>query len=118
LGWIGTFANAVEIATTHVDDMKYGRGVISVRSISCVASSDLSPITDWSMLGITAGEFYRRMDAFGAFWRVFAPDCARALRLYADKFHPAKPVVTPNWSAIASAHPIPDDVRSQELAHG
>ena len=44
-------------------------------------------------------EFYRRLDSFLSGWRENADLCALALRLYADKYHPA--IKTPNWEALA-----------------
>jgi hypothetical protein len=80
-----------------------------------------------AVLGVTGGEFIHRVsriqDALGysdGSYNVGTPEqmarnAEAVLRLYADKYHPAAPVTPPNWSAIASAHPIPDDVRSQEM---
>jgi hypothetical protein len=41
-------------------------------------------------LGITEGQFYRRMDEVAGTidWHDTGADCARALRLYADKWYP------------------------------
>lgn len=49
--------------------------------------------------------FVGRMDELSPVWRNDAAACARALRLYADKYHPAEspavPVAYPDWMAIA-----------------
>jgi hypothetical protein len=72
-----------------------------------------------NILGLTDMEFYGRMDDLtDCDWKVSPAICVIALRLYADKYHPAKPVAIPNWQAIAAQPVIADDVRSQELAHG
>lgn len=47
-----------------------------------------------AVLGVTPDKFYKRMDGFLMFssdWRYNAKYCARRLRRYANKFHPAKP---------------------------
>jgi hypothetical protein len=50
--------------------------------------------------------FYNRMKKLGgSSWCSNAINCAEALRLYADKYHPA-PVKEPDWNALAMA-PLP-----------
>jgi hypothetical protein len=45
-----------------------------------------------STLGVCDEKFYIRMDKTGIInWRAYAKECAEALRLYADKYHPAEP---------------------------
>lgn len=76
LGWIGTFAGCE-------------RG----------SSIDMPPGSPTKLLGLNSQlRFYERMDAFfggGAYantesrWRHNPMQCARGLRLYADKYHPA-----------------------------
>ena len=51
------------------------------------------------IIGMEEGAFYRRMDDFADEWMSSAPDCAQALRKYADKYHPAQgmPDVVRSW---------------------
>lgn len=67
-----------------------------------------------------AWSFYDRMDDLGVpKWRDRADDCARALRLYAEKYHGhEKPQpVMPNWRAMMAAPVIPDHVKSEDACH-
>jgi hypothetical protein len=52
-----------------------------------------------------AMRFYSEMDSLAHGWMSSAPLCAKGLRLYADKYHPAEspavPVAYPDWMAIA-----------------
>lgn len=60
-------------------------------------------------------EFYSRMNEFSNGWRGSASECAAALRLYADKYHPAepaKPIVYPDWNAMATGYVPGEAVRS------
>ena len=41
---------------------------------------------------------------YGASWVYKAEGCARALRLYADKYHP---IITPDWEAMAKPGAVP-----------
>jgi hypothetical protein len=43
-----------------------------------------------SVFGVDHHEFYTRMDALSSGWRRDPVTCARALRLYADKYHPSE----------------------------
>jgi hypothetical protein len=54
-------------------------------------------------LGVDEGDFYERMMAFDRGWYRNAKRCACALRLYADKHHPAaSPAIeSGTWSALA-----------------
>ena len=111
LGWIGHFADA---ARPHS------------RSISCVAANDIYDEKmrrllrlENPLLGITHGEFYARMDALaGSYdWRREAPTCARALRLYAKKYHaPARNDARALYERINSIQRIPDSIVSEEVA--
>jgi hypothetical protein len=80
LGWIGHFAG-LSPATSNFTDV--GVGVLGL--------SDL--LRDWDRLPFEQlgreFEFYRRMDALldSEDWRHSADDCAKALRLYAAKYH-------------------------------
>ncbi len=48
--------------------------------------------------------FIRRMDTLDdQSWRFTASQCAKHLRLYADKYHPA----TPDWNAVADPRNVP-----------
>lgn len=71
LGWIGYFAGV--------------RG-----GIVKVAGYEPSSTVVSTVLGITAITFYSRMNAIGmgmVHWSIFAKDCARCLRLYAEQYH-------------------------------
>jgi len=49
-------------------------------------------------------EFYSRMSRLSSVWTQGAAECASALRLYANRFHPAKPVQQPpDWNAMAAS---------------
>lgn len=83
LGWIGYFAGG-----DNYQDV--ARNVLKVEGAS--RYGDGSPHFN----------FYRRMDVLaGGFsaWAHDASGCARALRLYAEKYH--KPAA-PDWTALAS----------------
>lgn len=57
------------------------------------------------------GEFYDRMTRISGEWSAWTRDangCASALRLYADKYHPA-PAPYPNWQQIAAQQTVPAD---------
>lgn len=58
------------------------------------------------VFGCGHNDFYDRMKHFDEGWLISAKSCARALRLYADKFHPAAPIRYPDWSAIATASTV------------
>lgn len=45
-------------------------------------------------------DFYRRMDGLQSNWKYNAVDCAKALRLYADKYHPATDHIPEDIRAI------------------
>lgn len=49
--------------------------------------------------------FYNRMHVLKRDWQWSAPDCAKGMRLYADKYHPA-PITLPDWNAIATAEKV------------
>lgn len=112
LGWIGHFADC--------RSEKDG----GLRSISLVSLTPYERGTDvikhlgyeHPLLGdVTTDVFYDRMLelAGGYEWKRDAAVCARALRLYAEKYHKPK---APDWNAIAAKWTIGDDVRSQEIA--
>lgn len=50
-----------------------------------------------AVLGLDAGDFYERMHQFGIGWSADATACARALRLYADKYHSPKAIPESVW---------------------
>ena len=97
LGWIGYFSS----------ECKRGETIES-------AYREDHPV---AVLGLSSqADFYRRMDSMREThghrgWRTSASDCARLMRFYADKYHPAE-----------SHSLIPDSVRAiftmtpQELA--
>jgi hypothetical protein len=95
LGWISFFAK------TPVDD--HHRGALPLMGL------DLSAMGAWN--------FYDRMHALDEDWKDTAANCARTLRLYAEKHHGhEKPKPTaPDWNATAANWTVGDDVRSQEL---
>jgi hypothetical protein len=65
---------------------------------------------------LKAYAFYNRMSDLVPYeiWKRSAMMCARALRLYADRWHPS-PVKEPDWNALALA-PLPIAERHSEAA--
>jgi hypothetical protein len=83
-----------------------------------------SPIINARVLGVaTDGEFYRRMDSttiwnhfIPGLWEMSARACARSLRLYADKYHPAPVAVRPvSQECRVIAETAPEPVGSWDL---
>lgn len=69
-----------------------------------------------ALLGVGPETFYSRLDVFNEDWKWHADKCARALRLYADKYHPATEPAYPNWQAIATGpEKVKDSARDQAL---
>jgi hypothetical protein len=66
LGWIGVFGEVTKPA---------GR-------------SWLGAVSDY--IAVDSVVFYQRMSELDGYWTVFHDSCARALRAYADKYHPAE----------------------------
>lgn len=64
--------------------------------------------------------FYRRINAFAEYgdadWHYNSHQCARLLRLYAEKYH-APVIAPPNWRAIMASPLIPEHVQSEDAAH-
>jgi hypothetical protein len=80
LGWIGHFAGydeqrAVAESGDSATVLYIGRKVLGVKC-------------EGHMLN--RNEFYARMDTLAGGWQHGAVACARGLRLYADKYHPAE----------------------------
>lgn len=73
LGWIAFLADEARFAKP--------RGKSAYREW---ISSEL-----FAWMGVDEGEFYDRMDEFDDRWINSAKQCAAAMRLYADKYHPA-----------------------------
>jgi hypothetical protein len=105
LGWIGCMAGLSDDAG-------------SITGISRVAGNPASGRYRETLLGIGQGEFYDRMseldghvsDPGGARWTHDAGACARALRLYAQKYHRPDPAVQRLKEALvylAKKVPIP-----------
>jgi len=107
LGWIGHFAG-----------FSAGEDWIPYDVATKAMGLRPEPAYSGGTLFKEAFHFYRRMDELGGnMWRYRAVDCARALRLYAEKYHAlAKPVSPPDWNAIAAKWTVGDDVCSQEVA--
>jgi hypothetical protein len=102
LGWVGHFLGTRQ-------DTYHG-----------VAEVDLELHTErwYGHVGPTFA-FYNRMEKIsgGRKWMDRAEECARCLRLYAEKYHgheKPKPAA-PDWNAIAARNDIDDYARSQEL---
>lgn len=92
LGWIGVYA-----------------GIGAGASVHHVVEKQL----------LRNGDFYENMRGLiGGGWHDDAKQCARGLRLYAERYHAhEKPKPTPpDWNAMASTWTVGYDVRSQELA--
>jgi hypothetical protein len=85
LGWIGTFAGLAGACNQTVAE-KLG----------------LCGGGGWTL------EFYSKLNELARGWTSHAALCARALRLYADKYHPATPVLFPDWSAMAAQRTVSD----------
>ena len=66
LGWIATYSDGACLTSC-------GRGWLYDR-----------------VLDINDSLFYNRMSAISFYWITSAEECAKALRAYADKYHPAK----------------------------
>lgn len=79
LGWIGHFAGRTKTrirARFSLPFIHRGIAIVTLEGGS-------EPV-----LHVTARDFYKRMDSFAvANWRENASACARALRLYADRYH-------------------------------
>ena len=64
--------------------------------------------------------FYVRMNALdppGSNWMRGARECARTLRMYAEKYHAHEKATPPDWSALARRQTVPDGpIRSPEYA--
>ena len=91
LGWIGHFLGMVGAVNNEV-------------------KRAISPDNDWDA-------FYCRVrDALGSSrFQSDASEAAKALRLYADKYHPAepaKPLNFPDWNAIALTGYVPGEAVS------
>jgi hypothetical protein len=86
IGWIGFFAGAKDFfaVSGHVNHP----GTV-----------------ERGLLGVSQHAFYKAMNELRSGWTYRAQDCADALRLYADAYHPAteRPIQYPDWNAIASA---------------
>ena len=103
LGWIGHF-----LGYTETKYHSYRHGVLTV--------------TD--DLGITAdshcdhnNEFYSRMNNLVPGWKGKAKQCAKALRLYAAKYHaPEKVQRPPDWQKLATAARVPDAAPANALS--
>jgi len=54
----------------------------------------------FDLIGVKEYELYDRMNLLGANWRDDALECAKALRLYADKYHPEESVIPESVMAI------------------
>lgn len=97
LGWIGVFAGLPDMYARSLD-----------RSDSwCVlrAAREVLGLPDKCH---TDSVFYERMDEVaGTDWRHSAATCARALRLYADRYHPAesRSLIPESVRAIFTATP-------------
>jgi hypothetical protein len=100
LGWIGTFLAVQTLAETRVrlgcTPAFHGIGIVSSALMNSPSAAD--------------SIFYARMDGLpiGSSWNKSSDNCAAALRLYADKYHPAVPVLAPDWNAIASKRTVSD----------
>ena len=94
LGWIGHFLGL--------------RGSVHTEVLPAIGLRDL---LDFSM---------SRMDELVPVfsdWRHDPPECARALRLYAEKYHGHEKVRVPDWNAMADGpERVKDSARSEELA--
>lgn len=101
LGWIGYFAGIKN------DDEKEIGAVAGHVSGGCRIEE--------SLLRISQRQFYERMDEFNSWWNMSARKCAHAMRLYAAKYHVPKPVVVPDWNAMAEKQTVSTEARSQEL---
>lgn len=87
------------------------------------SGANSAPLSEFSVppaLGLgtfTVGnrEFYGRMDDLAEGWRYDASLCATGLRLYADKYHPAKVICLPDWNAIAAKQTVGTDAIDEML---
>jgi hypothetical protein len=101
LGWIGAFCGVVEAANKvqDIDSCYYGWRCIAL------VCSETDNGKQKPLMRMDSGQFYARMSGLVSDWMCRADACARALRLYADKYHPAEspavPVAFPDWMAIA-----------------
>jgi hypothetical protein len=77
LGWIGFHANAPK------RDYIYNSSGSQISGYPFIG--DLA-----DPIGVTDQEFYSRMEDFNDYWSSDAVQCAKAMRQYADKFHPPK----------------------------
>lgn len=97
LGWIGCFMGG----NYYEDD----RGQkICFPSVSAVARKDL---------GLLAPAFYERMINLAPGWTCSAEECARGLRLYADKYHPAESHALIPASVRAVFMMTPEQIRAK-----
>jgi hypothetical protein len=62
-------------------------------------------------MGINDSLFYDRMCVLdgGHEWKHDAARCAGALRAYAYKYHPARPLILPDWNAMAAVQTVGAD---------
>lgn len=88
LGWIGYFSGADLPAEKRWDrpegvpfeadcDTTHYKGRVSARIVAEV------------FLHTTEGQFYNELNHFSVNWTCYSDRCAKALRLYADAYHPA-----------------------------
>ena len=96
LGWIGTFCGL-----RHV-----GPIAVAQRALGLVNENG------WDHAKV----FYDRMRAIpeARGWSDSAAVCSRALRLYADKYHPAAPLRFPDWQAMAATQTVGTDAVSED----
>lgn len=106
LGWIGFFAGLRPDETRD-----YGFCVLR-------AANEVLGLNDKDHV---SSVFYDRMTDLAGhplYWRERATECARVLRLYAEKYHGnEKPRTTPDWWAMAQKQTIPEGpISSPEYA--
>jgi hypothetical protein len=67
------------------------------------------------VMDVSLSHFLHRMDTEFGFdnWHHSSTECAGCLRAYADKYHPARPLILPDWNAMAAVQTVGADESDQ-----
>lgn len=104
IGWVAHF--------TGLEFPRTGGGLCPHHKPQIMRVHDDSNVCS-RVFGCGHDELYSRLDALDIGWMHAASACARALRLYADKYHLAPAPILPDWNAMAAVQSVGADVPDQ-----